>query len=228
MQLIFIHGSGGCRESWRYQTEYFKGSDAVNLPGHPEGDLLPAIEGYAEWLHGYIQEKGYREVVLAGHSLGGGIALQYALDYPEDLAGLITVGSGGRLRVHPKFIAALEKAAADPSAWEGPPVSGESLMAPSLAEVIRRRAIENTPAALLNDMKACDRFDVLDRLGTIPLPLLAIVGDQDVMTPPKYSYFMADKLPNARAVTIPGGTHMVFAEKPEQVNHAIEKFLRTL
>ena len=45
---------------------------------------------------------------MAGHSLGGGIVLQYALDYPEDLAGIIPIGSGGRLKVHPDFLKMLE------------------------------------------------------------------------------------------------------------------------
>jgi pimeloyl-ACP methyl ester carboxylesterase len=101
-------------------------------------------------------------------------------------------------------------------------------MDPDLAEVIRLREIENTPAAFLNDMKACDRFDILDRIDRITSPLLAVVGEEDTMTPPKYSLFMADKLSNARAVVIPGGGHMVFAEKPDQVNRAIEEFMQTL
>ena len=84
MQLIFIHGSGGCKESWQFQTQYFDKSEAINLPGHPDGDLCPTIEGYTNWVRQYIQSKNYREVVLVGHSLGGGIALQYALDYPEE------------------------------------------------------------------------------------------------------------------------------------------------
>jgi pimeloyl-ACP methyl ester carboxylesterase len=228
MQLIFIHGSGGCRESWRYQVEYFKGADAINLPGHPDGDLLPTIAEYAEWLHGYIQEKAYQDVVLVGHSLGGGISLQYALDYPGHVAGIVTVGSGGRLRVRPKFIELLEKAVVDPSPWERRSRSNYGAIDPDLAEVMRRREIENTPAAFLNDMKACDRFDILDRIERISTPLLAIVGEADDMTPPKYSLFMADKLPNARAVVIPGGGHMVFAEKPDLLNHDIEEFLDTL
>ncbi len=228
MQLIFIHGSGDCRESWRYQTEYFKSSDAINLPGHPDGVLLPTIGEYAQWLHGYILEKGYGDVVLVGHSLGGGIALQYALDFPGEIAGIVTVGSGGRLRVRPKFIAVLEKAVVDPSAWENRSRANYGAIDPELADVIRRREIENTPAAFLNDMKACDRFDILGRIDRITVPLLAVVGEEDTMTPPKYSLFMADKLPNARAVVIPGGGHMVFAEKPDQVNRAIEEFMGSL
>jgi pimeloyl-ACP methyl ester carboxylesterase len=57
---------------------------------------------------------------------------------------------------------------------------------------------------------------------------LAISATDDVMTPPKYSQYMADHMQNARAVTIQGGTHFVFAEQPEAVNRAIENFLKAL
>ncbi|MBT4266732.1 MAG: alpha/beta hydrolase [Deltaproteobacteria bacterium] len=228
MQLIFIHGSGGCKESWQYQTEQFKGSDAINLPGHPDGKLCPTIEANVAWLRAYIQDKGYTDVVLAGHSLGGGIALQYALDFPEDLAGIIAVGSGGRLRVHPSFLEMLEKAVADPSLLENEGLTSFDLIEPGLAAVMKKRATENTPASFLNDMKACDQFDVMDRLQTITMPVLAIVGDQDTMTPPKYASFMVDKIAGAKMVIIPGGTHMAYAEKPVAVNQAIDAFLKSL
>lgn len=228
MQLVFIHGSGGCKESWKHQTNYFPNSVAVNLPGHPEGNLCRTIPEYVTWLHEYIQNKGFRDVVLAGHSLGGGIALQYALDYPEDVAGLISIGSGGRLRVHPDFLNMLEKAITDPSFLETFSKGTYDLIEPKLASVIKQRAAENTPQAFLNDLKACDRFDILDRLDAITQPVLAIAGDKDVMTPPKYSHFMADKIEGARVVVIPGGTHFVFAEKPEAVNRVIEDFILSL
>ena len=108
MKLLFIHGSGGCKESWQYQTKHFKGSEAIDLPGHPVGEPCTTIDDYVEWLHGYINEKGYADLVIAGHSLGGGIALLYGLKYPESLKGLITVGSGARLRVHPMFLDGLQ------------------------------------------------------------------------------------------------------------------------
>jgi len=227
MKLIFIHGSGGCRESWQHQTEYFKGSEAINLPGHPDGDLCTSIKEYTTWLRTYIHDKGYTDVVIAGHSLGGGIVLQYALDYPEDLAGIITIGSGGRLKVHPDFLKTLETAVAEPSRSVDPN-GNYDLIDPPLAAVIKNRAVENTPAAFLNDLKACNAFDVMEALPKITAPLLAIVGDKDIMTPPKYTSFMVDKIIGARSVIIPGGTHFVFAEKPVEVNQAIEGFIRAL
>lgn len=228
MKLIFIHGSGGCKESFQYQTQHFTDAEAINLPGHPDGEPKPSIDGYVDWLKGYIKGKGYKDVVLAGHSLGSGIALLYALKHPEDLKGIITLGGGARLRVHPMYIEMLEKAVADEKGMADFFEAGRELIDPKLNEILKKRSIENGPGVALNDMRACDKFDILDRVQEITMPTLAICGTEDQMTPPKYSNFLADKMPNAQAVIIQGGTHMVFAEKPKEVNQAIEDFLKKL
>jgi pimeloyl-ACP methyl ester carboxylesterase len=228
MKLIFIHGSGGCKESWQYQTRYFKGSTAVDLPGHPVGEPCSTIDDYADWLHKYVTAKGYTDLVIIGHSLGGGIALQYGLNYPENVKGLICVGSGGRLRVHPMFLESLEKAIAASDNTQSPIEGALGLIDTELADIIARRMEENGLPVMLNDLQACDKFDIMDRLGDIHVPLLAISATEDVMTPPKYSQYLADNMKNARSVIIHGGTHFVFAEKPEEVNRAIESFLKAL
>ena len=228
MQLVFIHGSGGCRESFQNQLSHFENSEAINLPGHPDGDLRPSIEANVEWLHSYIAAKGYRDLVIVGHSLGGGIALQYALDHGDELKGVVLLGSGARLRVHPDFLEALRKEIQNPDATSAASRAANPLIEPALAALIARRRAENGPRAALNDMEACDKFDVMERLDEISLPLLAIVGADDVMTPPKYSEFMADKMSNTTAVIIEGGTHMAYAEKPKEVNGAIDSFLAGL
>ncbi len=228
MKLVFIHGSGGCKEGWYYQTKHFPDADALDLPGHPHGQPRTSVAGYVDWLRGYIKERGYNDVVLAGHSLGSAIAQLYALKYTDDLKGIILIGGGARLRVHPMYIEMLEKAESDPSMLESFFEMAWGLIAPRLMEVLRKRALENGPAVFLNDMLCCDRFDIMDRVHEIKLPALALCGSEDIMTPPKYTKYLADKIQGARAVIIEGGTHMVFAEKPDQVNQAIEDFLSRL
>jgi pimeloyl-ACP methyl ester carboxylesterase len=228
MKLVFLHGSGGCRESWHYQVRFFEDADAVDLPGHPEGEPCTSIDDYVEWLRAYIRERVYTNVVLVGHSLGGAIAFLYALKYPHDLEGIVSVGSGARLRVHPMYLEELEKAIGDPNRFVKFQDIGWELVDPELAQVVKRRVIENGPGVMLNDLRACNEFDIMNRLSEIRVPTLALCGSDDIMTPPKYSHHLVEKLPNAQAVVIPGGTHMVFAEKPEAVNSAIAEFLRGL
>ena len=224
--MVMIHGSGSGRESWHYQLEAFSGSHAINLPGHPEGEFLETREACAAWVHAYIAEEKVEDVVLAGHSLGGGVALQYALDYPGQVKGLVLVGSGARLRVHPKALSDLEAQVASGASFD--PMQGFDLIAPEVAEVLARRRVENGLAARLNDLKACDAFDVIARLDEITVPVIAICGTEDVMTPPKYSEFLEARLPNASSVVLTGGTHQVHLEQPEPVNEAIGAFLAGL
>lgn len=225
MQLIFIHGSGGCKESWQFQTQYFDKSEAINLPGHPDGDLCPTIEGYTNWMRQYIQSKNYREVVLVGHSLGGGVALQYALDYPEDLKAIVLIGSGARLKVHPNFLEMLEKAKQDIELFNNFQKSIHGSVRPELIDILNKRCEENGPNSFLNDLKACNKFDIMDKISSIKLPVLAICGNQDIMAPPKYAQYLEKNMFKTRVKIIPGGTHMVHTEKPSEVNQAIEAFL---
>ncbi|MBE0414951.1 MAG: alpha/beta hydrolase [Dehalococcoidia bacterium] len=225
MKLIFMHGSGGSKEAWHYQTKHFPDAEAIDLPGHPDGEPQTSVEGYVDWLRDYVHEKGYRDVVLAGHSLGSAIAQLYALKYPDDLKGLILIGAGARLKVHPMYLEMLEKAKSDPSMLEEFLETGWELIDPELKEVLWRRSLENGPAVFLNDMLCCDRFDIMERVGEIKLPTLVLCGSEDIMTPPKYTRYLTDKIEGAREVIIEGGTHMVFAEKPREVNQAIEDFL---
>lgn len=228
MQLVFIHGSGGSKEGFQHQTAYFENSEAIDLPGHPSGEICTTIEEYADWLHAYIQDRQYKDVVLAGHSLGGGIALAYALKYPESLKGAILLGSGLRLRVHPDFLKRLEEADANSEHFEKMISTFYQNLDPELCQILTKRAFENGPGVMFNDMRACDQFDVMGREEELSLPILAVCGTDDMMTPPKYSHFVEKNISSARAVLIEGGTHFAFAEKPDQVNSVIEGFLGEL
>lgn len=228
MQIIFIHGSGGSGALWHYQTAYFEGSDAIDLPGHPDGKLLPTIEANVDWLKAYIERKKYEDVVLVGHSMGGAIAMLYALKYPGELRALILVGSGGRLRVHPDILRLVEESLQAPQKLVDMFSDWSDKVGKEVADVLALNLVRNGPKAYLNDFKACDAFDVMDRLPELKLPSLAIVGSEDVMTPPKYAHFMADKIEGMQVQLIDGGTHFVFAEYAVQVNRVIEGFMENL
>jgi pimeloyl-ACP methyl ester carboxylesterase len=228
MHIVFIHGSGGSKEGFQYQTAYFENAEAIDLPGHPSGEICTTVEEYADWVHAYIQDRQYKDVVLAGHSLGGGIALAYALKYPENLKGAVLLGSGLRLRVHPDYLKQLEEADANSAHFKQMISKFYEKLDPEFRQLLTKRAFENGPAVMFNDMRACDQFDVMGREEEITVPILAVCGTDDTMTPPKYSHFVEKNIPSARAVLIEGGTHFAFAEKPDQVNRAIEGFLGEL
>jgi pimeloyl-ACP methyl ester carboxylesterase len=226
MSIIFVHGSGGFGDLWRYQTDYFRDSHAVNLPGHPHGEILKSVEECADWLKKYIKGRGCKDVVLAGHSFGGAIALMYALRYPRDLKGIIIIGSGARLRVHPTFLAPCQEAVGgNRGSWYQMVEEMYRLTAADYRREIVEKQKAIGPAVMLNDFLCCDKFDIMDRVHEIKLPALIICGESDVMTPVKYANYLGARIANSKVVIVPGASHFVLAEKPEAVNKAIEDFL---
>jgi pimeloyl-ACP methyl ester carboxylesterase len=229
MTIIFVHGSGACGDIWRYQTTYFLDSHAVNLPGHPDGQVLRSVEECVDWLRQYLNGSGCRDAILAGHSFGGAITLMYALKYPQELKGIVIIGSGARLRVHSIFLTACEQAiAGHPRKWRE---MIEEWYRQTAADY-RRRIIEKQkavgPAVMLNDFLACDKFDIMDRVHEIRLPALIICGESDFMTPVKYANYLGTKIAGSRVVIVPGAGHCVFAEKPEAINKSIEDFVNEI
>ena len=226
MSIIFVHGSGGCGDIWRYQTDYFLGSHAVDLPGHPDGQILKSVEECVGWLSKYIKERGFQDVILAGHSLGGAIVMTYALRYPQELKGIIIIGSGARLRVHPEFLAPCEEAIkGDGQKWHEMVEEMYRLTPPDYKRTLTEKQKTIGPAVMLNDFLCCDKFDVMDRVHEIKLPALIICGELDAMTPVKYASYLGAEIANSKVVIVPQAGHLVLAEKPGVVNKAIEDFL---
>jgi pimeloyl-ACP methyl ester carboxylesterase len=150
------------------------------------------------------------------------------LKYPQDLQGLIIISSGAKLRVSAMYLEMLGQAQSNPGVLESYYNQSFELIDPNVRDVLKKRCLENDPAVFLNDMLCCDKFDIMGRIHEIKLPTLVICGSNDVMTPPKYSQYLASKIAGARELIIEGGTHMVLAEQPVVVNKAIEAFLNSL
>lgn len=230
MELIFIHGSGNTGEVWHYQMEHFPEAEAINLPGHlSPGEPCTSIVDYVAWLHRYILEQKYSDPVLIGHSLGGAIVQLYALKHPGDIKAIVLVATGARLRVAPQYLSAMHEGIENPSVWV------RDFLEPQYSQIdskIRKKLVAETvkvgAKVQLNDYLCCDKFDIMGEVHQIEVPTLVLCGSEDVMTPPKYSSYLAAQIKGAKLTVINGGTHYVFVEKPEAVNQAIEQFLANL
>ena len=228
MKLVFLHGAGNSGLSFYYQLRHFRNSKAIELPGHPTGKACTTIDGYLEWVRGFNAARRYKDVVLCGHSMGGAIALLDALRYPEELRGIILIGTGARLRVHPDYLHRAEEPGEGNLQWlEGQKEYYEGVEA-DIYQVLVRRATEVGPEVELNDLRACDNFDVMDRVQEIQLPTQVVCGSEDIMTPVKYSDYLAHNIKHAREEVIPGAGHFVQLQRYQDVNEQIERFMTTL
>jgi len=99
MSIIFVHGSGAYGDIWRYQTDYFSGSHAVNLPGHPHGQPLKSVEECVEWLKKYVDGRGYKDVVLAGHSFLDTLMVNHLRAWRNVLSGSRNTSTGGDIKM---------------------------------------------------------------------------------------------------------------------------------
>jgi pimeloyl-ACP methyl ester carboxylesterase len=228
MKLVFVPGAACGRKVWLCQSREFLGSEAVALPGHPEGEPCPSVADYAAWLWDYLRGRRYQDVVLAGHSMGGAVAQRYALDYGDKVKALILIGTGARLRIRPDLLESVRGMAAGKLAWRDYLEERHRTTVTEVRQAIIDERMQIGPAVMLNDLLACDKFDVMDKIRAIRLPTLVITGCEDELAPVKYAHYLASQIEGARELIVPGAAHWVITEKPRAVNRAIADFLAGL
>jgi pimeloyl-ACP methyl ester carboxylesterase len=229
--IVFIHGSGDSASIWRMQLEHFGPirAYAIDLPGHGHRpDTLPeqaSVLDYARAVREIITNELHLDhPIIAGHSLGGAIALMMALEYGSEPGGIILIGTGARLRVHPDL---LESARTTP---EQARVQLKELgVAPAHVGTISQALVNEQeplgPNLLHRDLAACNVFDCMAQMNEIRLPALIICGAEDRLTPVKYSQYLHDHLEDSTLRIIADAGHYVMREQPEEVNRAIEEWL---
>lgn len=230
--LLFIHGSGENGVLWENQVDALgneANTVAIDLPGHgrSDGPAMDEIVDYARAVADFIDAAGLPRPVPCGLSIGGAVAQQLLLDYPDRVCAGILVNTGARLRVMPAIFESIEK---DYSGFVGMTAQiGASPKTDSarLAAVIQATA-QCPPEVTAGDFRACDRFDVMDRLGEIAQPVLVVSAEEDKLTPPKYGDFLEKRIAGARRAHIADAGHLAPAEQPEAFNEAVAAFLDAL
>ncbi|MBI2562581.1 MAG: alpha/beta fold hydrolase [candidate division NC10 bacterium] len=227
--VLFLHGAGGTHEHWRFQVRHVGPrwrSMSVDLPGHgdSQGEGYWTIPEYRDFVRALLDAVGISRAVLVGHSMGGGIAQSLALASPDRLAGLVLVGTGARLRVHPDILATIRRDLAEAgrliSQWAYSPSALPATVAQAALAFARNRA-----TVLEGDFRACDAFDLMHEIAAIRVPTLVLCGEEDRLTPVKYARFLQQQIPGATLEIIPGAGHLVMLEKPVEFNRALTAFL---
>ena len=227
--LIFIHGAGGSHVLWHGQVEGLAGkvnAVAIDLPGHGDskGDGMGTIEDYARAVADFTRAIGVRKPVPCGLSMGGAITQQLLLDHPDACCAGILIGTGARLRVQPLILKTIEE---DFSGYVDSflTFAASEKTDPERLRPISEATARGKPRVALGDFKACDAFDVMERLPSIGVPVLVITSEEDKLTPPKYGIFLEETIKTASRVHIHDAGHLVPAEKPDEVNQVILDFL---
>jgi pimeloyl-ACP methyl ester carboxylesterase len=231
--VVLIHGAAMDGTVWRYQADALSrdgfASIAVDLPGHggSEGEPSVTIKGYAGWLLAYLSVLG-EPVHLVGHSMGGLVALETAVARPDLVRSVTLLGVADRMPVNPDLLAG---SAADDRAMFS---TMGSWMHARRSDGTPKWKVEDTvaiiqrsgPGVAFADLTACnDYLGATGAAAAVPVPMLLILGDQDVMTKPSAAEVIAQTAPNATVEIVEGAGHMVMVERPEFVNEVLLEFL---
>ena len=222
-RLVFIHGAGCDGSVFVHQTRAFENAVALNLLGHGRPGYAESISAFADDVANELAHNGFDNVILAGSSMGGAIALELALRKHPAVRALALLGSGAKLRVAPAIFEAIDKDF---------PAAAKMLAGyffhqpnPAMIDAAVAAMLAVGPAQTHADFAACNAFDVTERVAEIAVPVLALTGEGDVMTPPKMAAFLADRIPGAQARIIPGAGHLLFIERPVETNDALRTFV---
>ncbi len=230
--LLLVHGAGGSHLSWRRQVEGISDKFriiAVDLPGHgqSEGGGEATVSGYVRYVVGLMESLGLRNVILGGHSMGGAVALEIALRAPARVGGLLLVGTGARLRVLPAIFNIIRQDFEVAMQGMANFVLGSDASA-ELVDEEKRLLASNSADIMLKDFTACDSFDVMNEVGSVKVPTLILCGNEDRLTPPKYSEFLHEKIRGSEIALFDRCGHMPMLERSVQFNERVSSFLMRL
>ena len=201
---------------------------------HTLGDLV-------EDCRALLDDLGIGKCVLAGMSVGGFMALEFALAHPERLNGMILIAATSRgytpeerEAYHREFdkLDVDGMVPRDFAEWVAPFCFGETTLErnPALVEHWVDRWATTMPAraVLYQGRSWLDKEDITGRLAAIGVPALVVHGEEDVPLPIERAQAMAEALPDATFARVAHAGHSVNLEQPAVVNAAIARFLGPL
>jgi len=254
--LVLIHGITASAATWDDVLPWLAERHTVVAPdllGHgrsakPRGDY--SLGAYANGIRDLLEVLGIPRATIVGHSLGGGIAMQFAYQFPERCERLVLVSSGGLGReVH----AMLRAAALPGSEWVLPVICTQGLLdavrgvarfvgraglraAPDLEEIWRgyasladadcRQAFVHTLRTIIDP--SGQRVSAADRLYlAAELPTMIVWGEQDRVIPPAHAHAAHAAIPGSRLELIPDAGHFPHRSDPRRFVEVLLDFVRT-
>ncbi len=234
--LVLIHGWTANMHRWDEQIKYFTNRRVIRLDlrGHGESEkrVFSDIKTLSEDLNALFNHLNIEKAIIMGHSMGGMVVIQFTLDYPEKVERLIILGSLGKFNYSfgRKMLGLIAKllpynAFLKTNINRGFSKSFKEKNPEIIEEAIKTS--DKTPKTVVKTAfsKAMGTWDVIDKLGTIQVPTLIIVGSEDIQFPPSASRTLNEKIPNSSLEIVEGSGHEVPIEKPDELNELIEKFI---
>jgi 3-oxoadipate enol-lactonase len=239
--LLLVHGLGYARWGWEPVVEGLAKSHEVVLfdnrgIGESEAPAGPySVRMMAEDAVAVLDAAGLETAHVLGTSLGGMVALQVAVDWPDRVDRLVlactTPGGANASPMPARTVRLMQEASTLP-----PEVALKRFVEnafgpnrdPKQVERImeHRLATAQSPAAWAAQAAAGGAFDLWERVPEIRARTLVVAGDEDAVVDPHNSQLLADRIPGARHEVFPGSGHLFFWEQPRRFVELVTEFLR--
>ncbi len=246
--IVLLHGYTGSHQDWAFQipvlSERYK-VVAIDHRGHGKSEAPSSADSYsieilAQDVRCLLEQLGIGKCCLVGHSMGGFIALELALDHPDMVTALVLVdtssGEFERVPGYAELRAKLDElarnegmeAAFEYNATHNPMIRERFERHPQLRQISRQRMLNTTVDGYIYVGRAISQWKpVTYRLSEIKVPTLIFVGEED--TPfHNASQVMKESIANAQLVTVAGVGHSPHEEAPDVFNQALVSFLAGL
>ena len=229
LPVVLVHSFGGSTTNWKAQLDHLRKERraiAFDLRGHGRS-FIPDNDDYyvqtlANDIRKVVDDLNLKQFVLVGHSMGGSAAIDYAVRYPERVAGLMLVGTPGRTPSEQSkpIIASLESEKYD-TVMEGYMKQLLKNARPEVEQEIRVGMGKITKPVSISIIKSIFEFDPVPALSGYPGPKLIVSsgGEQQANA-------LSKQLPEIPHKIITGTSHWVQMDRPVEFNRILDEFLR--
>lgn len=241
--VLFIHGFPHDRSLWRAQLGALLGRArciAPDLRGFGESSIAApySVDRYADDLAILLDTLRIERAIVCGLSMGGYVAFALWRRHRQRVRGLILMSTragsdtpAGRQRRDEMIALARDRGSAGiADAMIGSMVGARTReKCPEVVDAVHRM-LESAPVAgVIGALEAMrDRPDAQASLGTIDVPTLIVVGEEDVLTPPSEAALLHAAIRGSRLEIIAGAGHVSNVERPAAVNHVVSEYLAAL
>lgn len=244
--VLFINGLASNRMGWWKQVDVFSQKyRVINMDNRDAGDSAPGMGPYsiadmAGDTAGLIQNLDLGATYIVAISMGGMIALELAIRYPQLVNKLVlastTAGGPQSVNAKPEILALLMDVEgesiearvrriypqlASEGYMDAHPEDLEQIVKDSLARPMTPEGYQRQLGAIMGHATQ----GVAGQLDKISTPTLVLHGDDDPLVPYPNGQFLAEHIPGARLVTFPGVGHLLMIEAAEKFNREVMAFL---
>jgi pimeloyl-ACP methyl ester carboxylesterase len=248
--VVLVHGLGGQWQNWLENIPRLAQERrvlALDLPGHgltpepPDGEI--SISGYGRYVDAFCKQLGLGKVALVGNSMGGFVAAEVAIQFPERVSRLTLVSAAGissadalqrpvllfgrvTAAIATNTAARYHTLAARPITRHGALLlvaRHPRLLKPDLAyEGFFKGAGK---PGFEDALRACLNYDFRDRLPDVKVPTLIVWGEKDSIIPVRDANEFERLIPDSRKLVMRDTGHIPMAERPQAFNDVLAEFL---